>query len=297
MTIRQGARQLATGQRSRLHVLDVDSGDDEVVAESSTLLFEAPNWTPDGAWLLVNGDGGLFRVAPSGGGLVPVGLGDVPGINNDHVLSPDGSSAFVSAFDGHLYEVVLATGESRRVSNDRGDHFMHFLHGVSPDGQTLAYIGLQIEPDGSVLTNVWTIPAAGGIDVQLTDDRYPDDGSEYSPDGAWIYFNSERGSSTPGHAQLFRMAIDGSNVQQLTDDERVNWFPHPSPDGSRIAFVSFPPGTLGHPADLPVLLRLIEADGTVRDLISLFGGQGTINVASWAPDGRRLAYVDYPIEG
>ncbi len=92
------------------------------------------------------------------------------------------------------------------------------------------------------------------------------------------------------------MAIDGSNVQQLTDDERVNWFPHPSPDGSRIAFVSFPPGTLGHPADLPVLLRLIEADGTVRDLISLFGGQGTINVASWAPDGHRLAYVDYPIE-
>ena len=98
MTIRQGARQLATGQRSRLHVLHVDSGEDVVIAESGSLLFEAPNWTPDGAWLLVNGDGGLFRVAPSGGGLVPVGLGDVPGINNDHVLSPDGSSAFVSAF-------------------------------------------------------------------------------------------------------------------------------------------------------------------------------------------------------
>ena len=121
MTIRQGARQLATGQRSRLHVLHVDSGEDVVIAESGSLLFEAPNWTPDGAWLLVNGDGGLFRVAPSGGGLVPVGLGDVPGINNDHVLSPDGSSVFVSAFDGHLYEVRLATGESRRVSNERGD--------------------------------------------------------------------------------------------------------------------------------------------------------------------------------
>jgi Tol biopolymer transport system component len=296
MTIRRGARSLAPGQRSRLHVLDVDSGDDEVVAESSTLLFEAPNWSVDGDWLLVNGDGGLFRVAPSGGELMPVGLGDVPGINNDHVLSPDGNSVFVSAFDGHLYEVGLATGESRRVSNERGDDFMHFLHGVSPDGLTLAYIGLEIEPGGSVLTNIWTIPAAGGTDVQLTDDRFPDDGSEYSPDGEWIYFNSERGSTTPGHAQLFRLATDGSNLQQLTDDERVNWFPHPSPDGSRIAYLSFPPGTLGHPADLDVLLRLIEADGTVRDLVSLFGGQGTINVASWAPDSQRLAYVDYPIE-
>lgn len=296
MTVRQGARSLAPGQRSRLHVLDVDSGDDEVVAESSTLLFEAPNWSVDGDWLLVNGDGGLFRVAPSGGELMPVGLGDVPGINNDHVLSPDGNSVFVSAFDGHLYEVGLATGESRRVSNERGDDFMHFLHGVSPDGLTLAYIGLEIEPGGSVLTNIWTIPAAGGTDVQLTDDRFPDDGSEYSPDGEWIYFNSERGSTTPGHAQLFRLATDGSNLQQLTDDERVNWFPHPSPDGSRIAYLSFPPGTLGHPADLDVLLRLIDSDGSVRDLVSLFGGQGTINVASWAPDGQRLAYVDYPIE-
>ena len=132
--------------------------------------------------------------------------------------------------------------------------------------------------------------------MQLTDDSYADDGSEFSPDGEWIYFNSERGSTLPGHAQLFRMSRDGARVEQLTEDERVNWFPHISPDGNHIAYISFPSGTLGHPADLDVILRLIDNGATARDLVYLFGGQGTINVPSWAPDSRRIAFVAYPIE-
>jgi TolB protein len=287
-------RTLGAGQRAELHVIDVATGDDRIVHESSTVLFEAPNWTPDGRWLVVNADGLLFRLPAEGGELEPVPLGDIPAINNDHVLSPDGRTVFVSADDGHLYAVDVATGEPTRVSNDRGPGFHHYLHGVSPDGATLAYIGLVENEDGTVTTNVWTIPSAGGPDVQLTDDDFPDDGSEFGPDGQWIYFNSERGSTRAGHAQVFRMTRDGATIEQLTHDERVNWFPHVSPDGERLAFISFPPGTLGHPEDLDVSVRLIESDGTVRDLVHLFGGQGTLNVASWAPDSRRLAYVAYP---
>jgi Tol biopolymer transport system component len=292
------ARTLRQRQRADLYVVDVVVGESSLVTSSSTLLFEAPNWTPDGQSLVVNGDGLLYSVqVGGGGGIVQVPLGDIPPINNDHVLSPDGTTVYVSADDGHLYAVPFATGEPRRVSNDHGPTFHYYLHGVSPDGELLAYIGLRENEDGSATTNVFTIPTAGGEDVQLTDDEFPDDGSEFSPDGLWIYFNSERGSSTPGHAQLFRMTRDGSNVEQLTTDERVNWFPHVSPDGQRVAYVSFPPGTLGHPADRNVIVRLIEKDGRVRDLVHLFGGQGTMNVASWAPDSRRLAYVAYPIDG
>jgi TolB protein len=289
-------RTLRPRQRADLYVLDVATGDSTLVTSSSTLLFEAPNWTPDGEHLVLNGGGLLYRVPVAGGELAPVPLGDIPAINNDHVLSPDGATVYVSAEDGHLYAVSLDTGEPRRVSNDRGPGFHYYLHGVSPDGTLLAYIGLQENADGSVTTNVCTIPSAGGADVQLTDDEFPDDGSEFSPDGRWIYFNSERASSEPGHAQLFRMAVDGSDLEQLTDNERVNWFPHVSPDGARVAYISFPPGTLSHPADKDVIIHLREQDGTVRDLVHLFGGQGTINVASWAPDSRRLAYVAYPIE-
>jgi len=289
------ARKLIAGQRAELYVLDVDSGERTLVHSSSSVLFEAPNWTPDGRDLLVNGDGHLWRIPVEGGQPERVPLGDIPLINNDHVLSADGSVAYVSAFDGQLYAVPFATGVPRRVSNDHGPRFFYFLHGASPDGSTLAYIGLRVNEDGTVVTNVWTIPTAGGQDVQLTNDAFPDDGSEYSPDGEWIYFNSERASSAAGHAQLFRMRADGSGIEQLTDDERVNWFPHPSPDGRRIAYISFPPGTLGHPENLDVILRLIDSDGNRRDLAHLFGGQGTINVHSWAPDSRRLAYVAYPV--
>ena len=288
-------RTLRRHQRAELYVLDVDSGERSLVATSSTLLFEAPNWTPDGGFLLVNGDGLLFRLPVEGGELVEVPLPGLPPINNDHVLSPDGTGIYVSADDGHLYAVPFGPGQPRRVTKDRGPDFHHYLHGVSPDGSLLAYIGLRAHPDGSATTNVYTVPSAGGEDVQLTDDAYADDGAEFSPDGREIYFNSERGSTTPGHAQVFRMTADGSAVEQLTFDERVNWFPHVAPDGRRIAYISFPPGTLGHPADKDVVLRLREHDGTERDLVRLPGGQGTLNVNSWAPDSRRLAYVAYPL--
>ncbi len=278
-------------------VVAVDSGERRLVHESSTLLFEAPNWTCDGEWLVINGDGLLFRTRSDGSGEPEqIDLGTVPAINNDHVIAPDGSTVYVSAEDGHLYAIPLAGGSPRRVSNDRGANFHHYLHGVSPNGQTLAYIGLIEKPGGGAITNVFTIPTGGGTDVQLTDDRFPDDGAEFSSDGEWIYFNSERGSTRPGHAQLFRMRVDGSGLEQLTFDERVNWFPHPAPDGSQVAYVSFPLGTLGHPADREVIIRLLApGGGPSRDVATVFGGQGTMNVPSWAPDSRQLAFVEYPI--
>ena len=284
-------RTLRPGQLSELYVVEVDTGERRLVYSSSTILFEAPNWTPGGE-LVVNGDGRLFTVDD---GLQEIELGGVPAINNDHVVSPDGTTVYVSAEDGHLYAVPIEGGAGRRVTNDRGPGFHHYLHGVSPDGTTLAYIGLE-HVAGRRIANVWTIPAAGGDDVQVTDDEHADDGSEYSPDGKWIYFNSERAATAPGHAQLFRIPAGGGAVEQLTFDERVNWFPHPAPDGSSIAYVSFPTGTEGHPADVDdVRLRLLTLDGEIRELATLFGGQGTMNVPSWSPDSRFFAYVAYPV--
>ena len=289
-------RSLASGQRSRIHVLDVDTGQDLIIHESSSMLYEAPNWTLDGAALIVNGDGGLFHLAVGGGHPQRIDLGNVAPLNNDHVLDPDGRHVVVSAEDGHLYRALLAGGPATRITRENGR--LHFLHGISPDGATLAYTGVETAADGSwVPPNLFTMPAAGGPATQLTDDEFPDDGPEFSPDGQWLYFNSERARTVPGHAQLFRMRPDGTGIEQLTDDERVNWFPHPSPDGARLAYVSFPPGTEGHPADREVILRTCAPDGSeVRDLVRVLGGQGTMNVTSWAPDSRRLAYVDYPHE-
>lgn len=262
------------------------------------MLAEAPNWTPDGSALVVNADGVLFRVPLDAPSLQPIGLDGVPAeLNNDHVLAPDGSVAYVSARNGHLYSVALDGSRSaRRLTEPRGDRFKHYLHGVSPDGTTLALIGGGPDARGDWTTNVYTMPAAGGELRQLTDDAHPDDGVEFDATGEWLLFNSER--ETPGTAQLFRMRADGSTApERLVTSDTVDWFPHASPDGRWIQYLSYGSGTAGHPADLPVTLRMLHvASGANREVLALFGGQGTTNVNGWAPDSTRFAYAAYPLE-
>jgi Tol biopolymer transport system component len=292
-------RRLDSGRISQLVVASRDGGRIDVIYETGELI-EAPNWTPDGKWLVYNGDGRLFRISPDGtDGPNRINTSPIEDLNNDHIVSPDGRWLYISANDGHLYRVASEGGKPDRISNDhdtaRG--FRYYLHGISPDGQTLAYVGL--ETDGvKVVTRICTIPSSGGPDIVLTDGACPVDGPEYSPDGAWIYFNSEAAAKVPGHAQIFRMRPDGSQIEQLTHDERVNWFPHLSPDGGALTYISFPPGTLGHPADKDVIIRtMTSSGGDLADIDRFNGGQGTINVASWSPGSTAFAYVRYPLAG
>ncbi len=286
-------RRLLRGQVSELVVLTLDSARPRVIYDAGDLI-EAPNWSPDGRWLVYNADGRLFRISPDGrDGPHRINSAPVEDLNNDHVIAPDGGRIYVSANDGHLYVLPFAGGAPRRISNthDRARDFRYYLHGVSPDGETLAYVGLERAPNGAVMTRICTLPSAGGEDRYLTDGACPVDGPEFSPDGQWIAFNAE----AAGQAQIFRMRPDGGAQQALTADHRVNWFPHYSPDGEWIAYLSYPEGTAGHPADKAVLLRLMKPDGAMRrDLDAFNGGQGTINVNSWSPDSRALAYVRYP---
>ena len=294
-------RKLLPGQVSRIHIGYTDGREPAIVFETDEILIEAPNWSLDGSRLIVNGDGLLWSISPEPGGVLErIALEGVPPLNNDHVLAPDGERIFVSANDWHIYEASLEGGPVRRITNVKEPARLHFLHGVSPDGATLAYIGL--DPEGEDVWasgNVFAIPAAGGSDVQLTFGSRPADGSEYSPDGRYIYFNTEAFEPAAGHAQIARMGIDGSDVEQLTFDEGVNWFPHISPDGRSAVYIAFPPGTEGHPENKWVDVKLV-ADGNWREprtVEHLHGGQGTINVNSWAPDSGRFAYVSYPIAG
>jgi TolB protein len=286
------ARRLAAGQRCRILTFEIATGAATVVHTDDTVLFEAPNWTGDGR-LVLNGDGLLWTMPADGSGPPrQVALDGIPELNNDHVLAPDGESIFLSADDGHLYRASLDGGRAGKITHEERKHF---LHGVSPDGSTLAYVGVEnLRWDSATL---WTIPVSGGPSTPLTSGHGPDDGPEYTPDGAWVYFNTERFSTVAGHAQIARVRPDGSGMEQLTHDERVNWFPHPAPAGDRFVYLSFPPGTEGHPADRTVELRLVTGGdwATPVTLAELPGGQGTINVNSWSPDGSRFAYVDYPL--
>ena len=96
--------------------------------------------------------------------------------------------------------------------------------------------------------------------------------------------------------QIWRMKPDGADQEQVTSDDFNNWFAHPSPDGRWIAFLSFAKDVAGHPANKDVTLRLMSvSDKKIRVLAKLFDGQGTINVPSWSPDSRQVAFVSYQL--
>ena len=117
------------------------------------------------------------------------------------------------------------------------------------------------------------------------------DDPDYSADGKYIYFNSDRAGGT---MQIWRMQADGSHPEQVTSDEFNNWTPHPSPDGKSIVIVCYNPDVKGHPTNKDIALRILNvSDGKIRVLVNLTGGAGSDNVPNWAPDGTHFAFVSY----
>lgn len=272
---------------STLETITISSTDRRVVYVAPGT-FEAPNWTHDGKWLLFNGGGRLMRISPDGGKPETIDTGFATRLNNDHGISPDGTMLAISDQSqeprrSQVYVVPIAGGTPRRVTRDSPSYW----HGWSPDGRTLAFTG---QRNGNF--DIYTIPVGGGEETRLTTAEETDDGPEYSPDGEYIYFNSAR----TGTMQIWRMKPDGSEQEQVTSDEYNNWFPHFSPDGQRMVILSYEKEVTGHPANKDVMLRLMTmSDRHVTVLTRLFGGQGTINVPSWSPDGKRLAFVSYQL--
>lgn len=286
-------RTLQPGQRCEVWIASV-SGESTLVYSTDDVLLEAPNWTLDGSSLILNGDGKLWTLDVSGGEPAEVPLTGVPDLNNDHVLAPDGTTVFLSANDGHIYRAALSGGPATRITDDDGS--FHFLHGVSPDGKELAYVGIEAG-DFTQPGRLMTIASDGGATARVDVGSGHCDGPEYSPDGKWLYLNTESFTSEPGHAQLARIRTDGSDFEQLLESDTVDWFPHLSPDGRFASYIRFPSGTEGHPADLPVDVVLVSTGDWTAPLHTwpLFGGQGTLNVNSWSPDSGRFAFVAYPL--
>jgi Tol biopolymer transport system component len=272
---------------SALEIITVASTDRRVVYVAPGR-FEAPNWMPDGKNLWFNRNGRMEKIAVTGGTPQIIDTGFAVRCNNDHGISPDGTQMVISdqTQEEHrslIYIVPIGGGTPRRITQKSPSYW----HGWSPDGKTLAFVGQRNEE-----FDIYTIPAAGGEETRLTTAKGLDDGPEYSPDGKYIYFNSER----TGHMQIWRMRADGSEQEQVTFDDFNNWFPHISPNGQQMVFLTYDASVTGHPENKDVMLRLMSLkDKKISVLAKLFGGQGTINVPSWSPDGRQFAFVSYQL--
>jgi Tol biopolymer transport system component len=317
---------------SMLEIIDAESFDRRAiyVAEGR---FEAPNWMPDGKNLIFNRNGRIEKILVTGSAVVPIVLNTQPKdiritetidtgfavrCNNDHGISPDGKWLVVSdqsqePHDSLIYILPIEGGTPRRITKNAPSYW----HGWSPDGKTLAFVG---QRDGEF--DIYTIPfgepnssgakaqsaSAGNVGAEaptpvasaeqfgdekrLTTAKGLDDGPEYTPDGKWIYFNSVR----TGRMHIWKMEADGSEQTQVTFDDANDWFPHFSPDGSKMVFLTFDKSVEGHPENKDVALRIMDIkDGKIMTAARLFGGQGTINVPSWSPDGKKFAFVSYAI--
>jgi TolB protein len=274
-----------TKVRSAIEVVPIASRDRRVVYETSDHI-EAPNWSHDGRFFLFNNrNGHLYRLPVTGGEPEFVETGFAHKINNDHGISPDGTQLAISDQTENgksmIYILPIGGGVPKQISKLAPSYW----HGWSPDGRTLVFCG---ERDREF--DVYSIPADGGDERRLTTATGLDDGPDFSPDGQFIYFNSERS----GSMQIWRMKSDGTEQRPITSDEYNNWFAHPSPDGKWLVFLSYPRDVTGHPENKFVTLRLMPiGGGEIRNLAKLFGGQGTINVPSWSPDSRNVAFVSY----
>lgn len=275
----------------RLETMNVFDGKRKVIFEKSDR-FEAPNWMPDGKKLLFNMEGSLYKIPIDGGELEKLNTGFADRNNNDHGISFNGKLLAISHHrDGQpgggstVYVLPLEGGTPKMVSENTPSYW----HGWAPNNKEVVYVA---QRNGVPVYDIYKNSIDGGKEVKLTSNKSWEhvDGCEYSPDGKYIYYNG----SSSGTMQLWRMRPDGSGKEQITFDEYNDWFPHISPDGKWIAYISFLPDipVNGHPSYKRVMLRLMPASGGPSKVIAyLYGGQGTINVPSWSPDSRHIAFV------
>jgi Tol biopolymer transport system component len=275
---------------STIQAIEVDPN-----ARRATILYtararaQAPTWSRDGSSLVFNQDGRIFTVSADGKGTPqPIDVGAATGCNGSHGFSPDGKSLAITCTTpgnpgNRVYIIPVAGGAPRMVTANPDSYF----HSWSPDGKTILFTR---PSHGS--GNIYSISVEGGAETALTTGAGISDDPDFSPDGQYIYFNTDRW----GGMQIARMKPDGSGVEQITFDRFRNWTPHPSPDGKSIVFLSYSPDVTTHAANKDIALRILSIDDkNVSVLTNIVGGDGSMNVANWSPDSKRLAFVSYQL--
>ncbi len=288
--------------RSRLFIYDLHDCSSRLVYTADSI-WEAPNWSPDGKYLIANSGGGIYKLVLKQDGTAEPQKLAVPAnfqCNNDKAVSPDGKKiAFSATVPPHKgSQVFLADADGSNVKLMASESPSYF-HGWSPDNKTLAFVA---QRNGSGQYDIYGMPADGGAEKQLTSNIHHDDGPDYSPDGKWIYINSDRS----GKEAVWRFPSDGAGTndakaEMVVSDGLEDWFPHISPDGKKMVYIGYPAGTPTHnPRTVQIELKLVAINhggvaASPKTLVKAIGGQGTMNVNSWAPDSMRFAYVVYEV--
>jgi TolB protein len=271
---------------SSLQTLPIDPGSRRgTMIYTAENRFEAPNWTTDGSSLVFDQNGKIMVVPVAGGTPKALEVGDATRCNGSHGFSPDGkwlaiSCAMPDKPESRVYIVPAGGGAPRLLT----EHANSYWHSWSPDGKTIFFT----RPGNGF--NIYSIAVEGGEEKLLTSGSGINDDPDCSPDGKFVYFHSDRS----GSLQIWRMHPDGSNPEQVTFDDLRNRTPHISPDGKSMVMLSYGKDVTGGFINKNVILRVMSlADNKTWSIDEIVGGGGTMNVPSWSPDSKNVAFVSY----
>jgi eukaryotic-like serine/threonine-protein kinase len=252
------------------------------------------SWSPDGRWIAcVSGNRQFVRnedfgniaassiwVIPAAGGAA-VRVTDDQSLNTSPAWLPRSTSLlYVSNREGgrDIYQVALArsgraAAEAVRLTTGLNPATVS----VSAGGRRLAYAAF------TRIANVWSaaIPASGPVRMSqaepVTSGNQEIEAFDISPDGRWLLFDSDRS----GLQQLYRMPLEGVEVEQLTSDPVPSMAPSVSPNGREIAYHTFRNGTRQ--------VFVLPFEGGAPSQVTRDSAQNRI--AAWLPDGRSIVYV------
>jgi dipeptidyl aminopeptidase/acylaminoacyl peptidase len=185
---------------------------------------------------------------------------------------------------------------------------------ISPDGKRVVYEVQKANWEENAFDrNLWIADVANGESHALTSAKKSSTNAEWSPDGKWIAFLSDRPGQikdTPeGKKQLYVISADGGEAQQITKTETdVNAFDW-APDSKRIAF-SMPdpePKTLKDRKEKYGEYSVVHSDYQMAHLWTIDLPDNSANAATeakrltegdafsvgsfaWSPDGTRIAF-------
>jgi Tol biopolymer transport system component len=270
-TILATAASTRPGVPAILYGVDAQSGQARAIGEPWGALRDV-HWLPDGASFLVTGldmsglaTPQIWQIAyPSGGRTrVTNDLNAYVGVS----LSADGLS-LATVQTEVTANIFVANGpgkEPRQVT--RGPGRADGNGGIAwlPDGR-IVYAST-----ASGLPQLWIANEDGGNVTQLTSLRAPASAPAVPPDGKWIYFTSWAAEGVA----IFRIAPDGSGLQQLTSDGDAR-NAVVSPDGRTLYYTAMRTGS-------PVAMKMPADGGKPQRVSDMF-----FRVQSISPDGMRL---------
>ncbi|MEM6698700.1 MAG: hypothetical protein AAF599_09915 [Bacteroidota bacterium] len=255
--------------------------------------IEAPNWHPTDSFLLVNSEGLLYQIPLSAKeGWQAVDLGFLNHCTQHHGFSLDGKQLFFSHQDSSatsIYQFALQDTLPPKIVIQKSPSLWQ---SISPDGTEILYTAKRRRRKSF---NIYKSSIDTFREARITKTVGADRGASVHPDGEKIYYSATR----PQRSKIWSMNKVGLQKRQLTFDEYEDYFPHVSPNGKHLVFLSRWTDGFSTQQTLstqPLVIRILDLtkENAQPEIVAhLLGDEGSLAMPSWSPDSQHFSFISY----